>query len=98
MFYSQLTYDRIITDFEHLSQIVGDLQFYATNNDKKTIGFQNHWIYELDYWKYQYETIENMPVRDLTNRMNTALVPIGKGRNISDYTTPVKEMKKRIGK
>ena len=92
--YGQLTYDGIITDFEKVDSIIGQLDFLPTDNDRKTTGFQNHRLQELDWWAYEFEGLENMPIKDLTNRMNDAPIHIGKGHKMSDYTDSIKEMKK----
>ncbi|WP_405246806.1 DUF6933 domain-containing protein [Cellulophaga sp. Asnod2-G02] len=95
-FYGQLIYDGIITDFENVSLKIGGLDFLPTDNDRKTTGFQNHRLQDLDWWKYEFGSLENMPIKDLTNRMNTTPIHIGKGRKISDYTNSIKEMKKLL--
>ncbi|WP_334113776.1 DUF6933 domain-containing protein, partial [Paucihalobacter sp.] len=41
-FYGQLVYDGIIIDFETINAAIGSLQFLPTNNDRSTLGFQNH--------------------------------------------------------
>jgi len=92
-FYGQLIYDGIITDFKKVDTIIGQLDFLPTDNDRKTTGFQNHRLQELDWWKYEFGSLENMPIKDLTNRINTSLIHIGKGRKMSDYTNSIREMK-----
>ncbi|WP_430409404.1 DUF6933 domain-containing protein [Kordia sp.] len=94
--YAQLTYDTIITSFSDLDSIIGTINFYTTDNDKRTIGFQNHSIQIMNHWKHQFARIEKMHIKDLTNRMNTLPIHLGKGKKMSDYTTPVKEMKKLL--
>jgi len=46
--FGQLTFDGIITDFENLNLIIGELDFLPTDNDRSTTGFQNQRLYELD--------------------------------------------------
>ncbi len=93
-FYAQLVYDGIILEFENLDSIIGGLDFLPTDNDRSTTAFQNRRLYELDWWKYDFGSLENMPIKDLTNRINTSPIRIGKGRKISDYTNSIKEMRK----
>ena len=93
-FFGQLIYDGIITDFENLNLIIGGLDFLPTDNDRSTTGFQNQRLEQLDWWKYDFGDLENMPIKDLTNRMNTSPILIGKGRKMSDYTDSFEEMKK----
>lgn len=94
--FGQLIYDGIITDFESLNLIIGGLDFLPTNNDRSTTAFQNHNLESLDWWKYEFGNLENMPIKDLTNRLNTSPIHIGKGRKISDYTDSINEIKKRL--
>lgn len=91
--YAQLVYDGIIIDFSYLSAIIGTVNFCSTDNDKRTIGFQNQRIHELDLWKHQYETIDKMPIKDLTNRMNSVPIHLGKSKKMSDFTTSINEIK-----
>ena len=92
--YEQLTYDGIITDFGNIDSIIGGLDFLPTDNDRSTTGFQNQRLNEMSWWKYEFERLENMPVKELVNRMNTGPIRIGEGRKMSDYTNSVKEMKR----
>lgn len=94
--YGQLVYDGILMDFEKLDKLVGQLIFLPTDNDRKTTGFQNHRLQELDWWNYEFGGLENMPIKDLTNRMNDAPIHIGKGHKITDYTDSIEEMKKLL--
>ncbi len=94
--YGQLVYDGIITDFDNLCAIIGGLIFLPTDNDRKTTGFQNHRLQDLDWWKYEFGSLENMPIKDLANRINTTPIHIGKGQKMSDYTDSIQEMKKLL--
>ena len=95
-FYGQLTYDGIIMDFDKLSSIIGELVFLPTDNDRKTIGFQNHRLQDLDWWKHEFGSLKNMPIKDLANRINTTPIHIGKGQKMSDYTDSIQEMRKLL--
>ncbi|TXE14911.1 hypothetical protein ES692_17645 [Psychroserpens burtonensis] len=94
--YAQLVYDGIIMDFNHLSTIIGGLNFQPTDNDRKTMGFQNHRLQDLNYWKHEFGSLDNMPIKDLTNRINTSPIHIGEGQKMSDYTDPIEEIKKLL--
>tara|TARA_R110002051_G_scaffold198878_1_gene265967 strand:+ start:2538 stop:3065 length:528 start_codon:yes stop_codon:yes gene_type:complete len=96
--YSQLIYDGIIVEFENLNIIIGELDFLPTDNDRSTTGFQNQRLEQIEWWKYDLGNLENMPIKDLSNRMNTVPIHIGKERKMSDYTNSVEEMKKILGK
>jgi len=91
--FNQLQYDGIKIEFNKLNEIISELDFAKTDNDRSTIGFQNQNLYLLDLWKNKFKVLENMPLKDLTNRINTTPIHIGKGRKMSDYTTSFKEMK-----
>ena len=90
-FYGQLVYDGILVDFEKLDLIIGGLDFLPTDNDRSATGFQNHRLQELDWWKYEFGGLENMPMKDLTNRINYAPIHIGKGHKMSDYTDSIRK-------
>ncbi|WP_179021570.1 DUF6933 domain-containing protein [Winogradskyella forsetii] len=96
--FGQLIYDGIMMDFENLDSIIGGIDFLPTNNDRSTTGFQNHSLESLHWWKYEFGNLENMPIKDLTNRLNTSHIHIGKGRKISDYTNSIDEMEKILNK
>ncbi|TKD57936.1 hypothetical protein [Flavobacterium sp. ASW18X] len=93
-FYGQLIYDGIIIEFENLNTLVGEIGIYSTDNDRSTTGFQNHNLVSLEWWKYEFGPLENMPIKDLTNRLNTTVIHIGEGKKMADYTNPIREMKK----
>jgi|TARA_R110002124_G_C8902208_1_gene509926 hypothetical protein len=92
--FAQLIYDEIIIEFENLNTIIGGLDFLPTDNDRSITGFQNQRLEDMDWWKYEFENLENMPIKDLTNRLNTSPIHIGKGRKMSEFTDSIKEMKK----
>lgn len=92
-FYGQLVYDGIITDFETINAAIGCLQFLPTNNDRSTLGFQNHSLEALDWWKYQYGGLDNMVIKELTHRLNTSPFHKDGRRAMNNYTDAIKEMK-----
>jgi hypothetical protein len=94
--YGQLIYDGIIVDFDYIDTLIGGLDFMSTDNDRSTTGFQNQRLYELDWWKSDFENLEDIPMKDLTNRMNIGPIHIGTGHKMSDYTDSIKEMKKLL--
>lgn len=94
--YAQLKYDGIMIKFESLRDILGSFAFLPTDNDRNTTGFQNQRLYELDWWRNDYENLESMPIIELTSRMNKGPIRIGKGYTMSAYTNSVDEMKKLI--
>jgi hypothetical protein len=47
--YAQFTYDGIIIDFKTLDAIIGDIDFFPTDNDRRTTGFQNTNLEHLEW-------------------------------------------------
>lgn len=95
-FYTQLVFDGIVTEFEYVDTIIGRLDFLKTDNDKSTIAHQNQRLYDLDYWKYQFGSLDTMPMKELTSRLNTSIFHLGKSKKMTDYTDAISEMKKRL--
>ena len=96
--YTQFAYDGIITTFSYLDAIIGTLNFYPTDNDKRVISFQDNFLKEVESREEKFRSVDKMNIRDLTHRMNIIPIHIGKGRKISDFTTAIKEMKKLLFK
>jgi hypothetical protein len=96
-FYRQLLYDGIIMKFKHLDFIIGGLDFLPTDNDRSMIGNQTDRLYELNWWKIKYGSLENMPIKEITNGMNKSFIQMGKVHEMSEYNYAIKEMKKLIG-
>jgi len=94
--YSQLVYDGILMDFAKLDKMVGSLVFLTTDNDRQTTGFQNHRLQEMDWWSYEYGSLEQMPIRDLNHRINTSPFQIGKGYTQVAFTDAIMEMRKLL--
>lgn len=90
-FYEQTNFDGIEVEYIRVSQLVGELEFLRTDNDKRTTGFQNQRLYELDYWKSQYDLLDDPVVKDLTNRMNKTPIYYN-GKKMSDLSTPIVEL------
>jgi hypothetical protein len=90
----QLLYDGFKTSQHEVEYLIGDLIFLPTDNDRKTTMFQNHRLYELEFYKYRYGCLEEMPLNKLTNYMNTCPTRIGKGHSMNSYTTAIEEMEK----
>ena len=87
----QLTYDGIEMEASKINAIIGEVAFLPTDNDRKVTGHQNQRLFDLEYWKYQYQGLP-LPWRDLTNRMNQGPVKLWK----NDYSNGIKEMEKQL--
>jgi hypothetical protein len=90
----QLLYDGFKTSLDEEESVIGDLIFLPTDNDRKTTMFQNHRLFELEFYKYRYGSLEDMPLNKLTNYMNTCPTRIGKGHSVNSYTRAIAEMEK----
>ena len=95
-FFHQLIYDGLPLDFESVDQLIGELIFLKTDNDRSTTGHQNQRLYELSIWHEQYEKFQFMPFRDLTNRMNNIPIPFKSEQNKTFYALPVNQLQKLI--
>lgn len=69
-FYAQLIYDGIFVDYSLVEKMIGEVDLFETNNDRSSIGILNYCLQNLEMWKNQYEVFENMPFRELNNRLN----------------------------
>ena len=70
-FYSQLIYDGIIVDYNLISKIIGEIELCETDNDRSTNSYINYSLLYFKDWKYEFKNYENMPFRDLNNRLNS---------------------------
>lgn len=70
--YAQLTYEGIITKYELIKKIIGDIKFSETNNDKSSIGSLNNSVLYLEHWKNEFGSFEKMNFRDLNARLNSS--------------------------
>ncbi|MBA3986873.1 MAG: hypothetical protein H0X63_09965 [Flavobacteriales bacterium] len=95
-FFSQLVYDGIIVPFETLDQHICTLCFLSTDNDRKTTGFQNYRLADMEYWKAYYGSLENMPISDLNNRMNNIYIHLTKSRSWKDSALPKDLMRELV--
>jgi hypothetical protein len=95
-FYTQLIYDGIIIDFEMVNTLIGEITFFRTDNDRKTTGFQNDRLSHLEYWKDEFNSLEAMPIKDLTNRINNIPIHIGESKKMADFTYAKIEMEQCI--
>lgn len=95
-FYSQLVYDGIRSSFDYIASLTGKLVFRPTDNDRSTTGFQNQRLSNFDYWKVQYGSLENMPMKELTGRINNYPIHIGESKKMEESTYSSIAMKQLI--
>jgi len=91
-FFSQLIYDGIIIDFEDLDSHIGEIDLLPTDNDRRTTGFQNANLETMNWWKMEFKELKNMPIKELTNRLNYIPIHIGERKRMSDLTSALIEM------
>ena len=92
--YEQLKNDGIYIEFDKLSELIGVIEFYPTDNDRKTAGFQNHKLANLECWKIDYGKYENMPFIDLASGLNSIPIHLGTNKKIDNFTKSTIEMKR----
>lgn len=95
-FYTQLVYDGIVCSFEDIASLIGELVFKPTDNDRSTTSFQNQRLSNFDWWKDEYITLENMPMKELTSRINNTPIHLGKSRKMEDFTRSYIAMRELI--
>lgn len=93
--YSQIIYDGVFMDYSNLDNLIGRLQFHPTDNDRRTIGFQNTLFDILDYRKAEYGQLENIPLKRITHYINHTLFHWDKP-TMANSTNPVAELKKLL--
>ena len=92
--YEQLKNDGIYIEFDKMSEMIGDIKFYPTDNDRKTAGFQNNKLANLECWKIDYEKYENMPFIDLASGLNSTPIHLGKSKKMDDFTKSTIEIER----
>jgi hypothetical protein len=70
--YSQLVFDGIITNYELIEKIIGEIKLCETNNDQSTSGSLNNNLWKMEDWKYEYGNFENINFRDLNGKLNSS--------------------------
>lgn len=95
--HTQMTYDGVIFEPEEIDSLTGTLKFYSTDNDRRTIGFQNSLLSTLDYRREQYGLLENWPLIEITHYLNDTPFHWDKP-TMTSTTYPVTELKIALGK
>ena len=70
--YAQLTFDGIVTKYELVEKIIGEIKLQETNNDRSANGSLNNCLLFLEDWKYEFGDYDNMNFRDLNGRLNSS--------------------------
>ncbi|TNE82522.1 MAG: hypothetical protein EP332_00035 [Bacteroidetes bacterium] len=92
----QLQYDRVIDASEVLITIqkYTPISFARTNNDKKTIGTINDFIYQYEVRK-QHPYWEDRTLLDYNSSINNSMTGAGRTKS-SDYGNPKNDMRKLL--
>ena len=90
----QLRHDKIINNSESIESIfqVNGLKFYRTNNDRRTIGRINDFVYMFKtHCLYKYDHLKNMDIVYENGLINTT--PTGKPDELKkSWSSPVQNM------
>lgn len=70
-FIDQLRIENISFSESTLRELVGEIAFHRTDNDKAIIGTQNYLLGYVDFWKSKYGPIENWNFRILNTHINS---------------------------
>lgn len=92
----QLEYEVIPFYAQNLRNQLGVLTFHRTNNDRRTIGFQNTRIQTLSFWKNQHPELENRHMIEFACRLNNTPIFLGTSRASKDSTTPSNEIRELL--
>ncbi len=94
----QFRHDKVIGENESVEKLFagGNLKFYKTNNDRKTIGRINDFVYMFKtHLSYKYEKLENMDIVYENGLFNST--PTGKpGENKKTWSRPIENMKNEM--
>lgn len=69
-FFDQLLVEGINTDLLTIKKLVGQVDLFSTDNDRRLIGTQNNILQYIEDWKYEFGHIDNWPFRDINSRIN----------------------------
>ncbi len=69
-FAKQLERDGVLVDATIISKVVGTLSFSNTDNDKRTIGVQNHILIAIEDWKFDFGDYSNWDFYEIGKRLN----------------------------
>lgn len=94
--FEQLLFDGILVDYHLLASEIGKLHFLPTENDKRTTGFQNQRLQDLTWWEDELAKFDSLIIKEVTHRLNTNLIRSDPNKRRSEYTTPIKWVKKML--
>ena len=68
--YHQFLYEKIEIDLDTVVSIVGNVNFYSTNNNRQMTGVLNYNIEKLNDFKYEYAMFNASVIREMTEKLN----------------------------
>ncbi len=81
---------------DRVLDLVGQIEFYPTNNDKSSIGYNNQRIQDLSYWKTTFHSFEEVSFSRLGANLNIIGTRLNHGK--SQYIYPTEEFLSLINK
>lgn len=92
--HDQFLYEGIVMDESRLRGLLGQVVFMPSDGDRPLAAVQNQRISALEYWKFEFGTLEHLPVKDLGRRMNGWFHHTDPTRKRKGFTSPIEEMRK----
>jgi hypothetical protein len=74
---------------DKVNAFIGELEFYPTNNDKSCIAYNNQRQQDLNYWKYEFDTFDEIPFSKIGSNVNELGSILRNGESV--YIEPSKE-------
>lgn len=74
---------------DKVNEFIGEVVFYPTNNDKSCIAYNNQRQQELNYWKYEFDTFDEIPFSKIGSTINELGSIRKDGKSV--YIDPAKE-------
>jgi len=71
-FHEQLIFEKIDIDYAILKELIGNINFHPTDNDKRTIGVQNSILETIKQFKFRYSNFKDISANELCSRLNHA--------------------------
>ncbi len=91
-FHRQLNFDGFEVSLEIVYELIGEIKFYQTDNDRRMTGIQNQKILALEYLKSDYLSLDQMNMDILTHNFNKE--PIQFGKKQGNFIRGIYEMAK----
>lgn len=74
---------------DRITEFIGEVEFYPTNNDKSCISYNNQRQQDLNYWKYEYYAFDEIPFSKIGANINELGSILRGGKSV--YIVPTEE-------